>query len=204
MLAVNNRKAMNMATDRDFHTTKERLYLPFLSGFYDGFAQPLAWAGLRILTGVLLVVSGWPKITAPMAQAQFVESLYFYPGWFWSPFLAALQFFGGMAIVVGLFTRPFALANAMMLAITLYFHLANPYGDRFLTDAGVEFMKSGGSAYFTPDAVRQLGDGGMAFLSRVQEKADWLSLIWTATAAFFAAFGGGAWSVDRALLKKEF
>jgi hypothetical protein len=31
-----------------------------------------------------------------------------------------------------------------------------------------------------------------------------LSLIWTATAAFFAAFGGGAWSVDRALLKKEF
>jgi putative oxidoreductase len=107
-----------------------------------------------------------------MAQFQFVESLHFNPGWFWSPFLAALQFFGGMAIAVGLFTRPFALANAVMLAITLYFHLANPYGERFLTDAGVEFMKSGGSAYFTLEAVRQLADGGMAFLSRLQEKAE--------------------------------
>ena len=193
-----------MPTDLSYKNPKERMWLPVMSGFYDGVAQPLAWVGLRILTGGLLAVSGWPKIMAPMAMTQFVENLYFYPGWFWSPFLAAIQFFGGIAIAVGLFTRPIALANAVMLAITLYFHAANPYGDRFLTDAGVEFMKTGGAEYFTPAAMQNLADGGGAFLGRVQEKAIWLSLFWTAAAAFFAAFGGGIWSVDRAIMKKEF
>ncbi|MGQ0484879.1 MAG: DoxX family protein [Hyphomicrobiales bacterium] len=193
-----------MSAILSYDNTKEHMWLPSMSGFYDSVAQPLAWVGLRVLTGGMLVVAGWPKIMAPMAQAQFVEGLYFYPGWFWSPFLAVLQFFGGMAICVGLFTRPIALANAVMLAVTLWFHWANPYGDRFLTDAGVEFMKTGGAQYFTPEAVRHLADGGAAFLDRVQEKADWLSLLWTGTAAFFAAFGGGSWSVDRNILKKEF
>jgi len=30
------------------------------------------------------------------------------------------------------------------------------------------------------------------------------SLIWTGGAAFFAAFGGGWWSLDRYYIKKEF
>ena len=193
-----------MSTNLSTNNSKERMWLPVMSGFYDDVAQPLAWVGLRVLTGGLLVVSGWPKIIAPMSQISFVESLHFYPGWFWSPFLAAIQFFGGLAIVAGLFTRPAALANAVMLAITLYFHLSHPYGDRFLTDAGVEFMKADGAKYFTPAAIQNLTDGGGGFLSRVQEKAVWLSLFWTAAAAFFAAFGGGIWSVDKAIMKKEF
>lgn len=193
-----------MSATVEYGNHKQRLYFPFLSGFYDGVAQPLAWVGLRVATGGMLVLSGWPKIMAPMAMTGFVEGMGFYPGWFWSPLLAAMQFFGGIAITVGLFTRPIALANAVMLAITLYFHMANPYGDRFLTDAGIEFMKTGGAQYFTPAAMQQLADGGVAFLSRAQEKADWLSLLWTGTAAFYAAFGGGMWSLDRYLMKKEF
>ncbi len=192
-----------MSETYEYKNVKERLYLPFLSGFYDAFAQPLAWVALRALTGGLLVVSGWPKILDPMAMNGFVEGLGFYPGWFWSPLLAAMQFFGGMAIMVGLFTRPIALANAVMLAITLYFHVASPYGESFLTAAGVEFMKTSGAQYFTADALRQLADGGVGFLDRVQEKAVWLSLMWVATAAFFAAFGGGMWSIDRYYLRRE-
>ncbi len=193
-----------MSTSTEYANLKQGLFLPFLSGFYDSFAQPIAWVGLRVATGGMLAVAGWPKMMAPMAMSGFVEGMGFYPGWFWSPLLAGLQFFGGIAIALGLFTRPLALANAVMLAITLYFHTANPYGDRFLTDAGVEFMKAGGAQYFTPAALQQLGDGGVGFLSRAQEKADWLSFLWTGTAAFFAAFGGGMWSLDRSLLKKEF
>ncbi len=187
-----------------FTNPKEAMWLPSMSGFYDKFAQPLAWVGLRALMGGTLVYSGWPKIIDPMAQAGFVESLYFYPGWLWSPLLAAMQFFGGIAIVIGLFTRPIALANAVMLAITLWFHLANPYGDSFLTAAGVEFMKTGGAEYFTPAATARLADGGARFLAQVQDKANLLSLLWTGGVAFFAAFGGGLWSIDRGILKKEF
>ena len=143
-------RGLNMPTNLSNNNSRERMWLPFMAGFYDGVAQPLAWVGLRVLTGGLLVISGWPKIIAPMGMIPFVESLHFYPGWFWSPFLAAIQFFGGLAIVAGLLTRPMALANAVMLAITLYFHFTHPYGDRFLTDAGVEFMKGDGANISLP------------------------------------------------------
>ncbi len=193
-----------MSSPASFTNPKDALWFPFMSGFYDNFAQPLAWVGLRVLIGGTLVYAGWPKIVAPMAQVGFVESINFYPGWLWSPFLAAMQFFGGIAIIIGLFTRPIALANTVMLAITLWFHLANPYGDSFLTAAGVEFMKTGGTEYFTPAAAARLADGGARFLAQVQDKANLLSLLWAGGAALFAAFGGGLWSVDRGVLKKEF
>jgi putative oxidoreductase len=186
-----------------FTNPRERLWLPFLGPFYDYLAQPFGWALFRVLIGGALVYEGYAKILAPFAQTGFVESLHFYPGWFWSPLLAAMQFFGGMAIAVGLLTRPLALANAVMLAITLWFHHAHPYGDAFLTEAGIAFLKGDGAQYFTPAAVARLADGGGAFLVQVQEKAEMLSLIWTGAAALIAAFGGGYFSVDR-LLKKEF
>ncbi len=28
---------------QDFRTPRERLYIPFLSGFYSSFAQPFGW-----------------------------------------------------------------------------------------------------------------------------------------------------------------
>lgn len=188
----------------NLNTPRERLFLPFLAPFYRLFAQPLAWVGLRVLVGGLLVCEGLPKIMAPFAQSGFVEMLGFYPGWLWSPLLAAMQFFGGILIAAGLFTRPAALANAVMLAVTLWFHVTRPYGDAFLTEAGLELLRSQGAAFFTPDGLRRLADGGGAFLHQVQGKAELLSVVWAGGAAFFAAFGGGPLSVDRALMRKEF
>jgi putative oxidoreductase len=182
----------------------ENLFIPQLAGFYRSFAQPAAWVVLRLAVGAALILEGWPKILAPFAQTGFVESIGFYPGWFWSPLLAVMQFFGGMAIAIGLFTRPVALANAVMLAITLWFHAAHPYGDAFLTQAGIEALKAGGDALFTPDGMRRLADGGGAFLTQVQHKAEFLSAIWAVATLLFAGYGGGPLSVDRALLKKEF
>jgi putative oxidoreductase len=116
-----------------------------------------------------------------------------------------MEFFGGFAIAIGLLTRPIALANAIMLAITLWFHYSNPYGDSFLSENGIALLKStSGIEAFTADGVQKLADGGHLFLEQVQEKAEMLSLIWTGGAAFFAAFGGGWWSVDRSLIGKEF
>ncbi|MBT9369377.1 DoxX family protein [Rhizobium sp. CSW-27] len=182
---------------------KSHFYLPFLAGFYEHFAQPFAWTAFRVAIGGMLMIEGYPKIMAPMAQVGFVENLGFHPGWLWSPTLAAMQFFGGMMIALGLFTRPVALANGVMLAITLWFHFAFPYGHAFLTDTGIAALKSG-SDFFTPAGIKRLADGGAVFLEQVQTKAELASLFWTGGAFFFAAFGGGYWSVDRVILKREF
>jgi putative oxidoreductase len=96
---------------------------------WNWVAQPVGWLLLRVLVGGLLVVEGWTKIQAPLAMSGFVESIGFYPGWFWSPLLAVMQFFGGMTIAIGLFTLPIAFANAVMLAITYWFHYTYVYGD---------------------------------------------------------------------------
>jgi putative oxidoreductase len=191
---------MTAFTTSDFDRPKS--IIPLLSGFYAGFAEPLAWVGFRVLIGGALVYEGLPKIMAPFAQVGFVEGLGFYPGWLWSPLLAGMQFFGGMMIAAGLLTRPIALANAVMLAITLWFHYANPYGHAFLTAEGIAQLKAH-PEFFTPEGLRRLVAGGTAFLDQVQEKAELLSLLWTGGAAFFAAFGGGRLSIDRALLKWE-
>lgn len=185
-----------------FSNEQNKLVIPFLGNFYDRIAQPMAWSLLRLAIGGMLVIEGWPKIMAPFAQVGFVEGIGFYPGWLWSPVLAALQFFGGMFIAAGLFTRPIALANGVMLAITLWFHYAHPYGDAFLTQAGIDALKAGGDL-FTPAGTARLADGGARFLEQVQEKAELASLFWTGGAFLFAAFGGGYLSLDRLLLRKQ-
>lgn len=184
-------------------TENGRLYMPFLAGFYEKFAQPFAWTAFRVAIGGMLMIEGYPKIMAPMAQVGFVENLGFHPGWLWSPTLAAMQFFGGALIALGLFTRPIALANAVMLAITLWFHFAFPYGHAFLTNEGIAALK-GGSEFFTPEATKRLMDGGTKFLEQVQTKAELASLFWCGGAFFFAAFGGGYWSMDKLFMKREF
>ena len=187
-----------------FDNAPADLVIPALAPLYERVAQPMAWSLFRLAIGGMLVVEGWPKIIAPFAQVGFVEGIGMHPGWFWSPFLAGLQFFGGMFIAAGLLTRPVALANAVMLAITLWFHHAHPYGDAFLTQAGIDALKNNGQELFTPAAVARLADGGSRFLEQVQVKAELASLFWTGGAFLFAAFGGGYLSLDRRLFRKSF
>jgi putative oxidoreductase len=180
------------------------LFLPFMGPFYRGFAQPYGWAAFRLVIGGLLMVEGWPKIISPMAQTGFVESIGMYPGWFFSPLLAIMQFVGGAMIAIGLFTRPIALANAVMLLMTIWFHITHPYGDAFLTAEGVSFLKDNLQYLTAEGQSRLLSDGGAAFLHQVQSKAEFNSTFWAAGAALIAAFGGGQISVDRLFIKREF
>jgi putative oxidoreductase len=188
---------------KDTQSSPNRLVIPALADFYDRFAKPFAWVALRVAVGAVLTYEGWNKMANPMAMSAFVESLHFYPGWFWSPLLAVVNLVGGLCIMLGLLTRPWALANTVMLAITLWVHYTSPYGSSFLTEAGIELLKSADSAqYFTADAVKRLTDGGGAFLTQVQEKAILASLFWTGATALYAAYGGGAYSIDRRLGKE--
>ena len=105
----------------DLATNRPRLILPALGNLYATFGES-AETILRVAAGLLLVTHGYGKIMNPFGAAGMVEGLGFYPGVFWSPLLAATEFFGGILIAVGLFTRPAAFAAMIVLAVTVYFH----------------------------------------------------------------------------------
>ena len=106
-------------------------------------------------------------------------------------------------IVIGLFTRPVALANAVMLLVTWWFHVSHPYGPEFLTPEGIEFLKANLQYLTAAGQENLLPDGGATFLALVQMKAETNSLFWAGTTALFAAYGGAHYSLDR-LMRKEF
>jgi putative oxidoreductase len=97
------------------------LIIPGLGGLYTALGE-VSETILRVVAGAALVVHGSGKIINPMGSVGMVESLGFYPGIFWSPLLAATEFFGGILLVIGLLTRPAAFATMIVLAVTIYFH----------------------------------------------------------------------------------
>ncbi|CAN7389546.1 DoxX family protein [Phyllobacterium sp. LjRoot231] len=97
------------------------LIIPALGGIYAALGQ-VSETILRVVAGAALVVHGSGKIVNPMGSVEMVEGLGFYPGVFWSPLLAATEFFGGILLTIGLLTRPAAFATAIVLAVTIYFH----------------------------------------------------------------------------------
>ncbi len=100
---------------------RSRLIIPSLGGLYAALHES-AETILRVAAGGLLVTHGYGKILNPFGASGMVESLGFYPGAFWSPLLSATEFFGGILIAIGLFTRPAAFAAMIVLAVTVYFH----------------------------------------------------------------------------------
>lgn len=105
----------------DIVTGRPRAVFPALQCLYRPF-DTSAETLLRVVAGALLVTHGFGKITNPFGAVGMVESLGFYPGVFWSPLLAATEFFGGILVAIGLFTRPAAFASMIVLLVTVYFH----------------------------------------------------------------------------------
>ena len=98
-----------------------RYVIPALAPVYARLA-PLAETLLRVVVGVAFVIHGWPKIQNPLGAVDMVQSIGFYPGWFWATALAATEFFGGLLLIVGLLTRPAAVATTIVLLVTVWFH----------------------------------------------------------------------------------
>jgi putative oxidoreductase len=86
-----------------------------------------AYAGLlvlRVAVGLVFVMHGWTKIFG--MQTSFVQEMLHMAGWtlpaslLW--LVAVLELVGGLALVVGKFTRPFAvlLVVEMVVAVILF------------------------------------------------------------------------------------
>jgi putative oxidoreductase len=98
--------------------TEPKLLLPFLRPFYDA-AIPLSWLIVRVAAGWNLLVHGWGKITVGPTAAflKGFADIGFSPPepWFWSALV--VETLGGIALIVGLFTRFFAAVAAIELLI---------------------------------------------------------------------------------------
>jgi putative oxidoreductase len=98
-----------------------KLLFPFLKPFYNAVI-PLSWLVIRVAVGWDLVNHGWGKIMVGPTAAflKGYADLGFNPPeiWFWTSTLTELL--GGIALILGLFTRFFAAAVAIeMLVITV-------------------------------------------------------------------------------------
>ena len=105
-----------------------KLLLPSLKSFYD-FAIPLAWPVIRIACGWNLMIHGWGKVTR--GPSAFVKALHRSrlragAAWVWGAL--AIEFVGGIALILGLFTRFFAAAAAIEMAIISYLYWKNGFG----------------------------------------------------------------------------
>lgn len=98
-----------------------RYYFPMFAGFYNSM-RPITETILRVISGATLMAHGWPKITDPLGATEMVSSIGFAPAGFWSIALSVTEFFGGLLLLLGLFTRLAALGTFILLAVAAYFH----------------------------------------------------------------------------------
>lgn len=118
-------------------TREPKPVLPFLQGFY-AFVIPLAWPIVRIACGMHLVIHGWGKIMRGGTVTGWPLAFGF--------FLTFIEFFGGICITIGMFTRFFAAAAAIEMGyLTFVQYWGNGYGWR--TD-GYEYVMMWGTLAF--------------------------------------------------------
>jgi putative oxidoreductase len=106
---------MNAEVDR------KRLYVPGAANLYVTLA-PLAYPLIRIALGLILVPHGYAKLfldDAVNASRNFVNFGWAYP-LAWAYFIGALEFFGGILLAVGLFTRIIAAAFVVEMAVICF------------------------------------------------------------------------------------
>ncbi len=119
-------------------TTTSPSILPLI-GRLSVFADPI----VRITAGLLLIPHGAQKLFGWFggygltATGQFFEGqLGMSPGVLFAGAAGSVEFFGGIALVLGLFTRPVAAAVAVLMGVALTVHVPNGF---FWSNGGIEY-----------------------------------------------------------------
>lgn len=63
---------------------------------------------LRVALGLIMVAHGWPKLKNLKGTAEGFKAMGFKPPRFWGTVVAIVEFFGGLVLILGLFTQFFA------------------------------------------------------------------------------------------------
>lgn len=90
---------------------------------FDYFLLYQDWGPLilRVTLGALFVLHGYPKLFTP-ARAGFggwLESIGIKPGKFWALVVGVVEFFGGAALILGVFTQLAAVLIAIDMLVAM-------------------------------------------------------------------------------------
>jgi len=100
------------------YVDRKKLIVPGVAGLYEALA-PLSHALIRVALGVFLIPHGYAKLfqdDAASAARNFVNFGWSHPlGWAY--LIGALEFFGGIMLAIGLFTRIVAAAFVIEMAV---------------------------------------------------------------------------------------
>jgi putative oxidoreductase len=106
---------------------KPKLLFPALQPFYDRVV-PLSWPLVRCAAGLILAVHGWGKVSrgAEPYLKLFAEHGFSNPPLvFWT--LLVIEFIGGIAIALGLFTRFWAAAVTIEMVVIVNIYVPNGF-----------------------------------------------------------------------------
>lgn len=105
----------------------------------DSIFAPLV---LRVPLGLILASHGSQKLFGWLGgyglegTGQWMASIGFEPGFLMALLAGSAEFFGGLALLLGLLTRPAALVTAFTMAMAMTVHIGNGL---FVTNNGYEF-----------------------------------------------------------------
>ena len=122
---------------------------------------------LRIPVGVVLAGHGAQKLFGWFGgyglegTGQWLASIGFEPGYLMALLAGGAEFFAGIALVLGLLTRPAAMVAALTLVMAMTVHLGN---GMFLSNNGYEFALS---LLAATTALVFLGGGAASVDSRI-------------------------------------
>src|SRR5262245_31124106 len=98
---------------------------------------------LRITTGLTFMSHGAQKLFGAFGgpglqgMAQWLESLGVTPGYLMATLAGSAEFFGGLALLIGLFVRPAAVALIVTMLVAIFsVHIGNGF---FITNNGYEY-----------------------------------------------------------------
>ncbi len=105
----------------DASIDRQRLIVPAAAGFYETFA-PYGLTVIRVSLGCFLIPHGFGKLFGNDAVHTATNFVHF--GWAfplaWAYFIGVLEFFGGILLALGLFTRLIALAFLIEMAVIAF------------------------------------------------------------------------------------
>ncbi len=109
---------------------------------------------LRVFLGALFIIHGWPKIKDLKQNASNFQVMGFRPGSFWGTIVALVEFFGGIALILGLFVQLFGLFLAIEMAVAAIWRIKSKHKfiggyefDLALLLASLVLATSGGGRY---------------------------------------------------------
>lgn len=130
----------------------------------ERIASCLLWVGplvARIVVGYVFMLSGWGKLNnLPQMIENFAEWGIPYPE-ILTPFASGVEFFGGMALILGLFTR---IAGGMLTVVMLVAIASAKWADVDSAETLLGFEESAYAAIFLWLAIAGAGKASLDYI----------------------------------------